>query len=47
MIPVEIRGAIKPKPVDEEGWEFRVEIKEIINVFEPDPEQSDVIKLGN
>jgi uncharacterized lipoprotein NlpE involved in copper resistance len=47
MIPVEIRGAIKPKPSDEEGWEFRVEIKEIINVSEPDPERSDVIKLGN
>ena len=47
MIPVEIRGRISPRPGGEEGWRFRVEIKEIIKVSPPDPDQSDVIKLGN
>lgn len=47
MVPVEIRGKIVPKPEDEEGWAFRVEIKEILKVTEPNPESSDVIKLGN
>ena len=27
MVPVEIRGKITPKPENEEGWAFRVEIK--------------------
>ena len=47
MVPVEIRGRIFPKPGGEEGWRFRVEIKEIINVSAPDPDNSDVIKLSN
>ncbi|HMB99776.1 MAG TPA: hypothetical protein VKN14_01940 [Flavobacteriaceae bacterium] len=47
MIPVEIRGKITPKPDDEEGWPYRVEIKEILNVFQPDPKDNNVIKLGN
>ena len=47
MVPVEIRGKITPKPGGEEGWKFRVEIKEIISVSAPDPDQSDIIKLGN
>jgi hypothetical protein len=47
MIPVEIRGKITPKPADEEGWPYRVEIKEILNVYKPDPKDNNVIKLGN
>ena len=47
MIPVEIRGEITPKPADEEGWSYRVEIKEILNVYKPDPKDNNVIKLGN
>ena len=47
MIPVEIRGKITPKPADEEGWPFHVEIKEILNVYKPDAKDNNVIKLGN
>lgn len=47
MIPVEIRGKIVPKPENEEGWPFRVEIKEILNVSKPKPEDNQVIKIGN
>jgi len=47
MVPVEIRGKITPKPADEEGWPFRVEIKEILNVYKPDAKDNNVIKLGN
>ena len=47
MVPVEIRGIKTPKPENEEGWAFRIEITEIINVFEPDPETNSVIKIGS
>lgn len=47
MVPVEIRGEIKPKPEDEEGWDYRVTIKEILNVTAPEETNEDVIKLGN
>ena len=46
MVPVEIRGKIFPKPENEEGWPFRLEIKEIINVSKPKPENNEVIKIG-
>ena len=46
MVPVEIRGKIIPKPENEEGWPYRVEIKEILNVSKPNPEANEVIKLG-
>ena len=45
MVPVEIRGKIIPKPEGEEGWPFRVEIKEILNVTKPNEKSNDVIKL--
>ena len=47
MVPVEIRGEIKPKPEGEEGWDYRVSIKEILNVLPPNEKDGDVIKLGN
>jgi len=47
MIPVEIRAIKTPKPEDEEGWPFRLEITEVINVFEPNPENGSVIKIGS
>ena len=47
MIPVEIRGIIRPLPDGEEGWPFNVEIKEIISVSQPDADNSDVIKIEN
>ena len=47
MVPVEIRGIITPKPENEEGWDFRVEIKEILKVSKPNPEGSEMITIGN
>lgn len=47
MIPVEVRAKITPKPKDEEGWDYRVEIKEILKVSKPDTTNTDTIKLGN
>lgn len=46
MVPVEIRGKIVPKPANEEGWAFRVEIKEILNVSRPEPDENRVINIG-
>jgi hypothetical protein len=45
MVPVEIKGKIIQKPENEEGWPFRVEIKEIINISKPKPENN-VVKIG-
>ena len=45
MVPVEIKGIIIPKPENEEGWEFRVDIKEILKVSKPNKENNQVIKL--
>lgn len=41
---VEIRGEIIPKPENEEGWPFRVNIKEILNVSKSE-HGDDVINL--
>ena len=46
MVPVEIKGKIIPKPDNEEGWPFRVEIKEIIKVSKPNLEDNNVVTLG-
>ncbi len=46
MVPVEIRGKIIPKTENEEGWPFRIEIKEILNVSKPKPEDNTIIKIG-
>lgn len=46
MVPVTIRGKIIPKPENEEGWPFRVEIKEILSISKPNPEDNNVVKLG-
>ena len=47
MVPVTVRVKRFEKDPNEEGWQFRVEIKEILKVEAPDPDQSDVIKLEN
>ena len=47
MVPVEIRGKITPKPENEEGWPFRVEIVEILNISKPDPNKGQIITIGN
>ena len=46
FVQVEIRGKITPKPEGEEGWDNRVEIKEILNVAPAKSEKDNVIKLG-
>jgi hypothetical protein len=46
MVPVEIRVKIIPKTENEEGWPFRIEIKEILNVSKPKPEDNAIIKIG-
>jgi len=43
---VEIRGVITPKPEGVEGWDNRVEIKEILNVLPIKNEGENVVKLG-
>lgn len=47
MVPVTVRAKRTAKPEGEEGWPFRLEIKEIIKVEAPKPEPNDVIKLEN
>ena len=46
MVPVEIKGKIFPKPENEEGWPFRVEIKEIVKVSKPKAGDNNVVTLG-
>jgi len=43
-VSVEIRGEIIPKPENEEGWPYRIDIKEIIKVSKSQNED-EVIKL--
>ena len=45
MVPVEIRGKITNKKDEKILWELKVEIKEILNVFEPKKEDNNVIEL--
>ena len=47
MVPVTIRVRKFEKPEGEEGWQYRVEINEILKVEAPDPNKEDVIKLAN
>ncbi|WP_178986544.1 hypothetical protein [Winogradskyella helgolandensis] len=47
MVPVTVRVRKFEKEKDEEGWQYRVEIKEILKVEAPDPNKEDVIKLAN
>jgi hypothetical protein len=46
FVQVEIRGKISKKPDNEEGWPYRVEIKEILNVSAANPEGTETIKIG-
>lgn len=44
-VTVEIRGKITPKPTNEEGWPYRVAIKEILKITPSNPETNNVVKL--
>ena len=46
MVPVTVRVRKFEKPKDEEGWQYRLEIKEILKVEAPNPNKEDVIKLA-
>ena len=46
MVPVEVKGVLIPKPENEEGWPYQLDIKEVVNIFRPDPVDNDVIKVG-
>ena len=45
MVPVSIRGRISKEAHETIQWPNKVEIVEILNVFEPDSTNADVIKL--
>jgi hypothetical protein len=45
MVPVTVRVRKFKKPENEEGWPYRVEIKDILKVEAPNPDKEDVIKL--
>lgn len=47
FVPVTVRGKIMPKEEGTEGWDFNIDINEIVKVERPNPESEDVIKLGN
>lgn len=47
MIPVTVRAKRFAKPEGEDGWPFKLEIKETVKVEAPNPEQNDVIKIEN
>ncbi|WP_452225646.1 hypothetical protein [Lacinutrix chionoecetis] len=45
-VHVQVRGKIIPKTENEEGWPFKVDIKEIESVKALDAKQNEVIKIG-
>ena len=47
MVPVTVRVKRFEKDPKEEGWQYKVEIKEILKIEAPDPNRDDVIKLEN
>lgn len=46
MVSVELRGKLIPRPENEEGWDYSIDIKEIVNVSESE-EDNDIIKFGD
>ncbi len=46
MVSVTVKVRRFEKPKNEEGWPYRVEIKEILKVEKPDIKKQDIIKLG-
>jgi len=47
MVPVIIKGIINPKSTDEEGWDFIVTIKEIVEVKAPTSQATLKIDAGD
>ena len=46
MVPVTIRGRMFKKDANEEGWENKIEIKEILKISEPSATDDDIITIG-
>ena len=46
MVTVEIKGKLIPKPDSEEGWPYRIEIKEILAISKPKLEDNNTVTLG-
>jgi len=46
MVSVTVKAKKYEKPKNEEGWPFRIEIKEILKVVKTNPNKKDVIKIG-
>jgi hypothetical protein len=47
MVLVTVRCKKSKKPENEEGWDYRVEIKEILKVEAIQAKDNDIIKLGS
>ncbi len=47
MVPVIIKGIINPKPTNEEGWDYIVTIKEIVEVKAPTADTSIKLEAGD
>jgi len=46
-VTVQVRGKLIPKPEGEEGWPFRLDIKDIESVKKHVSKENEVIKLGD
>jgi len=46
MVSVTLKVHRFEKPENEEGWPYRIEIKEILKVEKPDTKKQNIIKLG-
>ena len=46
MVSVTIKAKKFKKPENEEGWPYKLEIKEIIKVVKPNQNKKNVIKIG-
>lgn len=47
FVPVTIKGRISPKPLNTEGWDYNLEIVEILKIEKPNPNRDDVIQISN
>lgn len=45
MVPVSVKAEITAKPKGEEGWPYRLRIMEVLEVYQPNPENNNVIKI--
>ncbi|MEZ4855408.1 MAG: hypothetical protein R2812_02895 [Gelidibacter sp.] len=46
-VVVTLKVKVSKKPENEEGWENRVDIIDIVSIAKANPDDNDIIKLGN